>query len=443
MSVFSEYMRFFLVDTFSGTRVLSNYRTMTDSFSWSREQLIVYQTQKLKALLDHSYDNVPYYRELFRQSGMTPGDIKGPDDLRLIPILTRDMLIANYDLLKDANNKYRVKIYGSSSGTTGTPVRYVHDPNCESAGIAAGYALYSLSGWNMGSRRLHIWGNPASVARWKRLSSRYKRLILNQRNYPSYLLNDPDNYKGLLSFINEFKPEFIDGYAGPIGSFAYWLKEKNIAIKGVKAVFTTAENLTYAHRTAISEVIAPVSDLYGSGEINGIAIQPVSSDKYYILGSHVIVEQEDFHDSSALVVTDLDSRLMPFIRYKIGDVIDALHKPHSSEALPFDYFNFIDGRTADFIKLPNGIVIHPINILGGTYLRKFPEIRRHRVVWDGAVLDFILELSGRIDMVLLQKAIQENLRYYDVSFKITVKDRLESAANGKFRYVEIKDLSAK
>ncbi|HAX93696.1 MAG TPA: hypothetical protein DCY25_07100 [Bacteroidales bacterium] len=443
MSVYSEYLRFFLLDSFSGTRVLSNYRTMTDSFSWSRERLIEYQTQKLKALLNHSFENVPYYKELFRKCGMVPGDIKDLDDLKLLPILTRDLLTDHYDLLSDTNNKYRVRIYGSSSGTTGIPVKYVHDGNCEGAGIAAGYALYSLSGWRMGSRRLHIWGNPSSVAKWKRSSSRLKRLILNQRNYPSYLLNDPENYNGLLSFINEFKPEFIDGYAGPIGSFACWLREKNITIKGVKAVFTTAENLIYTHRSAITEVIAPVSDLYGSGEINGIAIQPVFSDKYYILGSHVIVEQEDFNDSSALVVTDLDSRLMPFIRYRIGDVIDALHKPHNSEALPFDHFNFIDGRIADFIKLPNGIVIHPINILGGTYLRKYPEIRRHRVVWDGSVLDFVLELSGRIDMVSLQKAIQENLSHYDVSFKITVKDRLESAANGKFRYIEINDLSVK
>ena len=437
MSAFSQSARFFLLDAFSGSVIWPRYKNLTDSFHWSRDRLIDYQNRKLKILLNHAYNNVPYYSRLFRQTGLHPADIKDLNDLKLIPVLTRDQLTEHNDLLKDKNNDYRIIIRGSSSGTTGAPIRYVHDSYSESAGIAAGYALYSLSGWRMGSRRLHVWGNPASVARWKTWRSKSKRLLLNQRNYPSYLLNFPENYPELLKVINEFKPEFIDGYAGPIGSFAFWLKEKNIRISGVKTVFTTAENLSPIHRAAISEVIGPVSDLYGSGEINGIAIQPVCSDRYYILGSHVIVEQQDFHDSSELIVTDLDSRLMPFIRYKIGDVTDRLSKPDSSEYLPFDWFRKIDGRIADYIELPDGNVIHPINALGGTFLRKFQEIRKHRVIWDGAVLNFVLELSGSCDMGAVHNAIHENLSQYDVKFIITVKERLEPSAGGKFKYVEI------
>jgi phenylacetate-coenzyme A ligase PaaK-like adenylate-forming protein len=128
---------------------------------------------------------------------------------------------------------------------------------------------------------------------------------------------------------------------------------------------------------------------------------------------------------------------MPFIRYKIGDVTDRLSKPDSSEYLPFDWFRKIDGRIADYIKLPDGNVIHPINALGGTFLRKFQEIRKHRVIWDGAVLNFVLELSGTCDMEAIHNAIHENLSQYDVKFIITVKERLEPSAGGKFKYVEI------
>ena len=88
-------------------------------------------------------------------------------------------------------------------------------------------------------------------------------------------------------------------------------------------VFTTGEDLLENMKKIIERNIGPVSDLYGCGEVNGIAIQPVKDDKYYILESHVLVETEsDSNEFNEIIVTDLDNYYMPLIRYKIGDIID-------------------------------------------------------------------------------------------------------------------------
>jgi hypothetical protein len=76
-------------------------------------------------------------------------------------------------------------------------------------------------------------------------------------------------------------------------------------------------------------------------------------------------------------------------------------------------------------------------MLGGTFLRKFPQIKKHRVVWNGKVLNFEIEVSGELNLSGLESEIGQNLEGYDIPFTVTVRDRLLPSANGKFRYVEI------
>ena len=48
------------------------------------------QSKKLKALVKHSYDHVPYYRSIFKEEKLHPDDIKGIGDLDKIPILKKE-----------------------------------------------------------------------------------------------------------------------------------------------------------------------------------------------------------------------------------------------------------------------------------------------------------------------------------------------------------------
>jgi len=430
-------LRLYLFDKAKRLNALRYFNLYLSSFDWSRDQLLSFQFDKLKILLHHAWKNVPYYREMFDHAQCTPEDIKCIDDLSLLPILTREHIYEEYDKLIDKTNEYKIQFPSSSSGTTGTPIKYIHDVDGESAGIAAGYAMNYLSGCGLGSKKLHIWGNPVSQKNWERLSSRLKRTLFNQMNYPAHLLNDTVNYPSLLRLIRTENPDFIDGYSSSIGSFAGWLIDQNIRLNGIRAVFTTAENLTPGNRISIENSIGPVSDLYGCGEINGIGIQPINAKRYAILEPHVIVETVMNNGINEVVVTDLDNRIMPLIRYKIGDTIDDFSTNQYVADLPFSTFGRVDGRIADYIKLPNGKIIHPVNLLGGTFLRKFPQIKRHKVVWDGKLLRFELECNTPLQMDLLRAEIYGNLSPYAVDFEVLLKDKLLPGKSGKFRYIEI------
>ncbi len=55
----------------------------------SREQIKAWQDERLVEQVRHVYANVPYYKKLMDEKGVTPADIKSSDDLYKLPFLTK------------------------------------------------------------------------------------------------------------------------------------------------------------------------------------------------------------------------------------------------------------------------------------------------------------------------------------------------------------------
>ena len=52
------------------------------------EEIKKLQSEKLVKQVKHVYENVPYYKNLMDEKGVTPDDIKGIEDLHKLPFLT-------------------------------------------------------------------------------------------------------------------------------------------------------------------------------------------------------------------------------------------------------------------------------------------------------------------------------------------------------------------
>ena len=68
------------------------YDFLQESQWWSKEQLEEYQLQQLSTLLQHVYENVPYYHRIFDERGLKPKDIQDFTDLQMLPYLVNDEL---------------------------------------------------------------------------------------------------------------------------------------------------------------------------------------------------------------------------------------------------------------------------------------------------------------------------------------------------------------
>ena len=80
------------------------------------------QSERLVNQIKHVWDNVPFYRGLMEEKGLTPDDIKSIDDLHKLPFVTKADLRDQYPyglLATDLKNCVRIQ---STSGTTGRRV---------------------------------------------------------------------------------------------------------------------------------------------------------------------------------------------------------------------------------------------------------------------------------------------------------------------------------
>ena len=87
-----------------------------------REQMKKLQDERLAAQVKHVWDNVPYYRKMMEDKGVTPDDVKSTDDLHKLPFLTKADLREAYPyglLAKPLDECVRIH---STSGTTGKRV---------------------------------------------------------------------------------------------------------------------------------------------------------------------------------------------------------------------------------------------------------------------------------------------------------------------------------
>ena len=88
----------------------------------SPEQMRAWQDERLVKQVQHVWDNVPFYRKKMEEKGLTPADIKGVDDLKKLPFITKDDLRECYPyglLAKPLKDCVRIQ---STSGTTGKRV---------------------------------------------------------------------------------------------------------------------------------------------------------------------------------------------------------------------------------------------------------------------------------------------------------------------------------
>ncbi len=354
-------------DQLKGTKIYSYYNFYKKTLHWDREQIENYQLQKLKSLIHHAYYNIPFYTERFKSIGLEPPDIKSFEDLKQIPLLTRQDLQENSKNLVDKSKDVSKLIKGGSSGTTGTPIQFFHDHDAESAGIASGWSCWSMSGWEFGNKQVHMWGNFDSIRKWNRPISKLKRYFYNQTNIASTFLNKDDQIQGVVDQISSYRPDYIDGYANALFILAQYIKDHEIDFPKCKLILTTAENLHEHQKMVIEDVLGPVSDIYGCSEINGIASKPAGSDRYYIFEPHLYAEAQQVSNCSTkeIILTDLENRTMPFIRYQVGDLIDDIYPGADNDQFKFRYIKSLNGRTADIIDLGNGQLFIPVNIFGG------------------------------------------------------------------------------
>ena len=67
---------------------------------WSKEQIRSYKEEHIFKILEQAYNHCPYYRKKYANAGLSPSDFKQLGDLQKFPILTKEEIRENRELLQ-------------------------------------------------------------------------------------------------------------------------------------------------------------------------------------------------------------------------------------------------------------------------------------------------------------------------------------------------------
>ena len=328
-------------------KTLHSYKQRSN---WTYEQKCEFRDERLQKMIRYCYQSVPYYRKIFDEYGINPDSINTLDDLKVIPILTKNMVKDNFkDLISDDFDENRM-IKTSTSETTGSGLTFYTTAKAIHEQFATFWRARNNIGIELEEYNATFGGqNVVPLEQNKPPFWRYN-IPGNQVYFSVYHLNEK-NIESYISELGKKKIKWIHSYPSAISLIAKHMTENDIKLKNkIRFITTGSENLMGTQKDMIYNAFG-VAPYQHYGQAENVAIFSEDVD-------HKILVDEDFsavefiYDSELqiykVVGTSLNNYAMPFIRYEVGDVVDYTETSEGRQ------INFIDGRSDDYIILSNG-----------------------------------------------------------------------------------------
>lgn len=330
----------------------------------SEDDLISFREKALQNLIVHSYKNIPHYKNIINETGLSDGTKVDLSKFNNLPILTKEKIRNNEESLISKDYEKRKWSYNYSGGSTGEPMRVIQDYQYVKYAVASNYYYYKniLNIDEPYVKKILLWGSQRDISKeniglkTKIINWLSKTVILN-----SFRMTTKDMSR-YIKTINSYKPNLILAYSGSLFELCRYAKSRKIDIYSPDVIVCSAETLTNTMRDLIEEVFGKkIYDFYGSREITNLAGE-CKEGLMHILPSNIIeiVNNDNkpvsVGETGNIIVTNLYNYSMPFLRYQIGDMA-TLGPKKCKCGNPLPTLKKIGGRLFEFFVLEDGTVI--------------------------------------------------------------------------------------
>ena len=388
-----------------------------------KEELAELQLKRLKKTAAAVYNNVPFYREKFRELGISPDDIRSLDDISKLPTTRKTDLRDNYPFGLFAVPKKDVVRIHASSGTSGKPT-------------VVGYTKNDIENWSdLMARNLTMVGLDSND------------VFQNAVNYGLFT--------GGLGF--HYGVERMGAMTVPSGTGNTCRQLEMMMDFGVTAIHCTPSYALYLAETAREmDIVDKLSlrvgcfgaepwssntrkqlenslnikayDSYGLSELMGpgVAFECEEQDGLHVWSDHFFVEVLDENgeqvaegEKGELVLTSLTKEALPIIRYRTGDITRLLESECSCGRTTPRISRLL-GR-ADDMLIVRGINVFPSQI--EDVIVKIPEVTEHFQV----LLDRNVKM---LDEITVKVELEENAFTGELKDLAAVRRHVENELKG-------------
>jgi phenylacetate-CoA ligase len=389
---------------------------------WERERLAAQAHGRLAETLAAAR-KIPFYAARL-------GEVRGPEDFLRLPVLKRaevGELNRSVRALHPANTPL---LADRSSGSTGMPVEVLFDAGHQRGRFAARARYLWENGWSPLARGAWIISLPSGTPD--------AALIHNRVAPGARFLSHGTDFREQLRWLEALDPLYLYTLPSNLEGLLDVMERQRPRLPRLRRLFCGAEVLDDAVRERGRRLLGlEIADNYGSTETFLAWQCPLR--RFHVNSEHVVVEIVDAAGQPAapgemgrVLVTTLENRLMPLIRYEIGDwAVASDGRCVCGRTLPT--MGRVVGRGINLFRLRDGRLLSPWHLVGPLKQRAF--VRQFQIVQrslDAYAVRYAAEAAIEPDV---QTAIRDEFAKVlgqGIAVEFERLEEVPRAASGKF-----------
>jgi phenylacetate-CoA ligase len=414
---------------------------LKDFFNFKQRDFSIYQKKKLLEILNYSYANCEYYKNLFDSINLNRKNLLNFDK---IPLLNKSIIRKNFNKIISKNYKKELYYDMNTGGSIGEPLVFL---GSYTAGIVDAlhfeFFYKKLIDYKKEDKIFSFDGSFVPLFYRKKniywIRRGFKDIPFGRLSYSSLYLDKVTMPFYIKHFLKN-KPSIIRGYPSFINDIAEYILENKIELDfEIKGVKLTAEE---AYPWQISNIKkAFKTDVYlqyGLSETCGFGF--TFDDSYEFIFSPIygfieILDSRGKHVKKGqigeIVLTGFWNKAQPFIRYQTGDL--AIYYGNKKGVVKLKK---ILGRTQDYIYKKNMEKIALTALVFGQHLHIFKNIKKWQIIqnFPGEVTIKIIK-----DKSFSQKDVKELRKKFskvgEVNLNIEFVKEIPLTKRGKYKFL--------
>jgi phenylacetate-CoA ligase len=338
----------------------------------SLDEITAIQNRRVRAIVAHAYDTVPWYRETMDAAHLDPRDVVTAENLRLLPLITPSDLAHNPTRFVSRSFIDGRALDIASSGTSGYAKSISYDPRALFLALAHGHrqrhVIAAFAGKTSGYREMRI-ARETSVAFQIRRFYEANSWVPGRFDLERSRAEPDGDFQSTIDRLNEVKPDVVHGWGGHVGAVFRYAARRGAGMHRPRCITYGAEPMSDADRMLIeNDFGVPVVSTYQAAEALRIGFQCEQRKGFHLSVDHTAVQVVDSAGDAVapgergeVIVSNLVNRATVLLNYRLGDVVTSSSSTCAcGRSLPV--IESIDGRTGDFLRLGDGRKLHALAV---------------------------------------------------------------------------------
>lgn len=350
---------------------LSYHLTNPGSYNFEKKQ-----QELLFNILNYAKFNVPYYHKVMSNVLLSKSQII--NNLKELPLLSKEIIREQGTDMYSEHFESLHKNWMNTGGSTGEPLRFPVSENFEHVHQKC---LYAIMGATKNDIVVSIDGTRINDNILKKniyWKEGFGNFPWGTFHYSTLYMND-GNMKYYIDHLNLIKPGILRGYPSGFENIARFLINNDIKLNfKIKGIYLTSEYFDHSFTELLSKCFnCPIFGQYGHSEVSVFAFTLANSMEYIcspLYGYTEVLDEEGNHvregEAGEVTVTGFSNKIMPFIRYKTGDIA-----VYGAEYKGVMKLKSLQGRSVDFIISKDNTKIYLIGLIFGGHLKSFDKIK--------------------------------------------------------------------